>query len=172
MKVNGHESEKAVFVVGSLFAGFIAGATLFCNVAYVQVEQLQHFDGKVYRVVVTQTHHYWLLYFLLAVLLGLFVAWVYAYIAATAMDIFQAIRNWAYRGQAEKMNLSSVLLFGAVWPLAVILGGILFTFIGTIHRTFDFDDNHPNSPCDADGSQDKKSSVKPGLPRPRLSIED
>ena len=68
--------------------------------------------------------------------LGVATALIYPVFAAGAIGIFQEMRSWAYCGRCEPVGNSERLILAAVWPLTLLIGGIIYIFVGLVNRLF------------------------------------
>ncbi len=106
MEPNKHHREKGCLVAASLFSGLI--------VAIILASFLGWF----------------------AVPIGIAFAFLYVAVAAGAVEAILELRSWAHCNKVEKPGDEIILVLGAVWPVALLAGGIVYCFIGIINRSF------------------------------------
>ena len=102
-----HHSEKLTLVATAAFGGLIVFVACIRNLGFV-----------------------------LAALVGVACSFVYVFSAADAVEAYIKIRSWAYCGKCERPSDSEILRIAAFWPFMLFGGGLIFTFIGIINRSF------------------------------------
>jgi hypothetical protein len=71
------------------------------------------------------------------VAIGLAAAYLYVFLAAQILTLLKEIRAWAYRDKHVPLTGDEILLMGAVWPFSLVIGCIIYLFIGIINRLFE-----------------------------------
>jgi hypothetical protein len=114
VEINTHTGPKFFMVLMSLGFGLVI---LMCQVVY---------DGEID----------WQNISLIKVVISFFASLGYLFVGAVAVRICEFCRWWGSKGKYSKWTEGERLLYGAIWPLTLIVTTIVYFFLGIINRLF------------------------------------
>lgn len=71
-----------------------------------------------------------------SILFGVGVSLGYTFLAAFAVRICEALRDWAYVNEIDSWSQEERVWAGALWPISLLCCLVLYIFLGIIHRVF------------------------------------
>lgn len=74
--------------------------------------------------------------FMLGAVFGIAASLLYALIGVLVVRLYERMRSWAYRGEAQFMSNRQKLRLAAFWPITLFTSLFIYLFLGIINRSF------------------------------------
>jgi hypothetical protein len=74
--------------------------------------------------------------FLLALPIFIIASFAYPFIGAFVVPVCEELRLWAHEDEVKPWTRDERAIFGAGWPLTLLVCLILYTFLGIINRIY------------------------------------
>lgn len=75
-----------------------------------------------------------LLKFILGAVFGIAAALLYACTGMLVVRLYERLRSWAYRGEAQFLSDKQKLRLAAFWPITLVTYVFVYLFLGVINR--------------------------------------